>query len=106
MTVFPRAADLTVDQIQTELQMATEKLDVLISQTKDTNEVAFLRIQTIRNAVRLVLLLSDSANGIPGLRGIGLENTLLLAQRINSQEKLTVKDFDIKFRILTDSISL
>lgn len=104
MTDFPIAADLTVEQIQNELTAATDKLDALVDAT--TDEIAFLRIQTIRNAVRLVTILSASANGIPGLRGIGLENTLLLAQRINVQENLTVKDFDIKFRLLTNSISL
>lgn len=104
MTDFPSAADLTVAQIQNELLAATDKLNTLIDGI--TDEVTFLRLQIIRNAVQLVTVLSASANGIPGLRGIGLENTLLLAQRINAQEKLTAKDFDIKFRLLTNSISL
>lgn len=104
MTDFPTYHELTNAQIQEEF---TKAYDTLIEvQRTTTNIILLAKLSVVSNLILQVKLLSNSWNGIPCLRGQGLEETLLVAQQINAGVSFDSRDFTVHAHRVATGIQL
>lgn len=104
MTDFPTYHELSNAQIQEEF---TKAYDTLIEvQQATTNIVMLAKLGVVSNLILQVKLLSNSWNEIPGLRGQGLEPTLLVAQQINAGVSFDSRDFTVHAHRVATGIQL
>ena len=75
---------LTDDNVQDTLNAALLLLAsaLAIEQEKTRNEIVIMRLTIVLSGLLTLKMLSKSSNGIPGLRGLGLEEGMALAQRL------------------------
>jgi hypothetical protein len=73
------------DEAQKTIRSAVKSLDKVIA--RNTDEWVLAKLAAVRSVLHLLRLASDSSNGIPGLRGVGLEDGYALATRINEKMK-------------------
>jgi hypothetical protein len=75
---------LTDNNVQGTLNAALLLLAsaLAVEQEKTRNEIVIMRLTIVLSSLLTLKMLSKSSNGIPGLRGLGLEEGVSLAQRI------------------------
>jgi hypothetical protein len=71
------------DDVQKTLHSAVKSLDKVIA--RNTDEWILAKLVAVRSALYVLRLASESSNGIPGLRGLGLKEGYALATRINEK---------------------
>ena len=103
MSDFSSQADMTEEEIQDVFLQAHEKM-VALTEKHRNHEVFYPQLLIVTTVIHSVQTLSKSCNGIPGLRGLGLENTLLLCQQILEKDVLNPRDFTLKFREIVNGV--
>lgn len=75
---------LTDNEVQETLNAALLLLSaaLAVEQEKTRNEITVMRLTIALSGLLTLKMLSKSSNGIPGLRGLGLEEGMNLARRL------------------------
>lgn len=90
----------TSEQVAADISSAQK----IIHNSVNMNDlVSIEKIKLLLALLESVKLLSASANEFLGLRGLGLEETLILVKKINSENKFDIKSYNFNFRKILES---
>jgi hypothetical protein len=97
-------ASLTNDEIQQNLQKALK----IISEAKtvETDEFALAKLEVLHSSLTLVKMVAYSSNGIPCLRGMGIEKAYNTALAINTASTAQAKFLHFNFKELMESVTI
>lgn len=97
---------LSNDEIQLTLTSAVNALqsEITTLTTLGSRELEVLKLKVILYPLLSLQLYSESSNGIPSLRGLGLEEGYILAKEVLSEE-ITARSFAIHRRKLLGGIT-
>lgn len=98
-------SSLTNDEIQQNLQTALN----LITEAKNVeqDDFALAKLEVLYSSLNLVKMVALSSNGIPSLRGMGIEKAYNTALAINSAEvTIQAKFLNFNFKELMDGVSI
>jgi hypothetical protein len=101
-TNFPKRADMTVSEIQSTLSEARDMVQVVLDSHNSKTDSNYARLLLLFTTLDEVQKNSNSLNEFPGLRGLGLESVLLLAQKIVAKGSVSTADFNVNYRLLSE----
>ena len=98
---------LTDAEVQAALSSAIEVTAIALASEseKKNNEVVVTRLTFLHLSLTSIKMMSKSSNGIPGLRGLGLEKALKLSEKITA-EGIDVRSVSIHHGHIFDGITL
>jgi len=92
------------DSVMTKFDEALKKLEGILS---GEDRAMSPRLQLLYSLLLAVRIYGASGNGILGLRGLGIEESIALCEEILSCENLSERTVNIQtYRRITESISL
>jgi len=104
---YPKISEFSEPEIQGILVEASKIVAAIVEKHSNKTDGAYFRLLIIKIALEEVQGLSKSCNGIPGLRGLGLEEAFELSLRIlrKGSEEVSGRDFDLNYRHVFEGIS-